>query len=80
MYLKEVNKMKRRKSVNKYTVGENGQITNNQPVLSERTRSVLGFMGLMEALSGYTSAFDGKEVEENNEDICTDTREEDSSS
>lgn len=65
--------MKRRKTVNKYTVGENGQITNNQPKLSKRTRELLGFMGMMEVLGGYTSAFDGKEVEEENETVDTDT-------
>lgn len=65
--------MKRRKTVNKYTVGENGQITNNQPKLSKRTRELLGFMGMMEVLGGYTSAFDGEEVKEDDEVISTDT-------
>lgn len=47
--------MKRRKTLNKYTVGEQGQITNNQPTLSPKTQKLFQFMGMMEMLSGYMS-------------------------
>lgn len=47
--------MKRRKTLNKYTVGEQGQITNNQPTLSPKTQKLFQFMSMMEMLSGYMS-------------------------
>ena len=47
--------MKRRKTLNKYTVGEQGQITNNQPTLSPKTQKLFQFMGMMGMLSGYMS-------------------------
>lgn len=47
--------MKRRKTLNKYTVGEQGQITNNQPTLSPKAQKLFQFMGMMEMLSGYMS-------------------------
>ena len=56
--------MRRRKTVSKYTVGKEGQITNNQPQLSKKTSSLLAFAGMMEAISGYMSEIDNKEEEE----------------
>ena len=55
--------MKRRKTLNKYTVGESGQITNNQPKLSAKTQSILSFMGMMSAMSGYMEELNGEDVE-----------------
>lgn len=45
--------MKRRKTLNKYrySVGDNGEIKNNRPVLSERTKQFVSMMGLFNALS-----------------------------
>lgn len=53
--------MKRRKTVNKYTIGENGQITNNSTRrMSNTTRSLLSFMALTEMFSdgGYNTESD----------------------
>lgn len=61
--------MRRRKTLNKYTVGEQGQITNNQPALSPKTQKLFQFMGMMEMLSGYMSEVEPTTPEEDtNED------------
>lgn len=57
--------MKRRKTFNKYTVGEFGQITNNRPVLSDRTIRMLQIMSFAEALSSIGSIG----VDEKNDDV-----------
>lgn len=61
--------MRRRKTYNKYTVGKEGQITNNQPRLSEKTMNILAFAGMMEAISGYMSEVDNNKEEEKEEEV-----------
>lgn len=46
--------MKRRKTLNKYTVGEHGQITNNKPTLSPRTQKLLEFVAMAEMMKEYS--------------------------
>jgi hypothetical protein len=67
--MRRIKIMKRRKTLNKYTVGEQGQITNNQPTLSPKTQKLFQFMGMMEMLSGYMSETEPTTSEEDtNED------------
>jgi hypothetical protein len=63
--------MKRRKTLNKYTVGEQGQITNNQPTLSPKTQKLFQFMGMMEMLSGYMSETEPTTSEEDTDEDNT---------
>jgi len=44
--------MKRRKNVNKYSIGEHGQITNNNPHISERTKMVLDLLSFGSMVNG----------------------------
>ena len=46
--------MKRRKTLNKYTVGDHGQITNNNPTLSPRTQKLLEFVAMAEMMKEYS--------------------------
>lgn len=65
--------MKRRKTVNKYTVGDNGQIQSTSPRnLSNRTQKlmeIMMFAQMFSALSDETSSID----EENVVDIVDET-------
>lgn len=65
--------MKRRKTVNKYTVGDNGQIQSTSPrKLSNRTQQLMEFVmfaQMFSALSGEASSID----EENVVDIVDET-------
>lgn len=61
--------MKRRKTYSKYTIGEQGQITNNEPTLSPKTQKLFQFMGMMEMFSGYMSEL---KPSESNDDESTD--------
>ena len=63
--------MKRRKTLNKYAVGEHGQITNNNPTLSPRTQKLLSIMGMIEAFNSLTSEL-GVDVEEVDDEEMTD--------
>ena len=47
--------MKRRKTLNKYTVGDHGQITNNHPTLSPRTRKMLEIFTMAEMIKELSS-------------------------
>jgi hypothetical protein len=55
--------MKRRKTLNKYTVGESGQITNNQPKLSAKTQKILSVMSMLSAMGGYMEELNDGDVE-----------------
>ena len=55
----------KRKPVRKYTVGPHGEIYNNAPVISERTRKMMEMIILQDALN---SAFDSTTEEEENTD------------
>lgn len=66
--------MKRRKTLNKYAVGEHGQITNNNPTLSPRTQKLLSIMGMVEAFNSIASGF-GVDVEEVDEEVTEDVSE-----
>lgn len=56
--------MKRRKTVNRYTVGDNGEIKNNKPVLSERTKQLVSMMGMFDALSEMAGSIEEEETDE----------------
>lgn len=55
--------MKRRKTLNKYTVGNHGQITNNQPTISPRTRKLLEVFAFAEMMKDFSSGLEEPEVE-----------------
>lgn len=55
--------MKRRKTLNKYTVGESGQIINNQPKLSAKTQKILSVMSMLSAMGGYMEELNDGDVE-----------------
>lgn len=63
--------MKRRKTLNKYAVGEHGQITNNKPTLSPRTQKLLSIMSMVEAFNSLSSEL-GVDVEEADNEEMTD--------
>lgn len=66
--------MKRRKTLNKYAVGEHGQITNNNPTLSPRTQKLLSIMGMVEAFNSIAEfGVDAEEVD--NEEMTEDVSE-----
>jgi hypothetical protein len=66
--------MKRRKTLNKYAVGEHGQITNNNPTLSPRTQKLLSIMSMVEAFNSITEfGVDAEEVD--NEEMTEDASE-----
>ena len=56
--------MKRRKTLNKYTVGDHGQITNNNPVLSPRTQKLLEMLTFAELMKDYSSGQFGLDYDE----------------
>lgn len=55
--------MKRRKTVNKFTVGDHGQITNNQPTISPRTQKLLEVLAFAEMMKDFSSGLEEPEVE-----------------
>lgn len=55
--------MKRRKTVNKFTVGDHGQITNNQPTISPRTQKLLEIFAFAEMMKDFSSGLEEPEVE-----------------
>jgi hypothetical protein len=55
--------MKRRKTVNKFTVGDHGQITNNQPTISPRTRKLLEMFAFAEMMKDFSAGLEEPEVE-----------------
>ena len=65
--------MKRRKTLNKYAVGEHGQITNNNPTLSPRTQKLLSIMSMVEAFNSITEF--GVDAEEVDEEVTEDVSE-----
>ena len=66
--------MKRRKTLNKYAVGEHGQITNNNPTLSPRTQKLLSIMSMVEAFNSIAEfGVDAEEVD--NEEMTEDVSE-----
>lgn len=66
--------MKRRKTLNKYAVGEHGQITNNNPTLSPRTQKLLSIMSMVEAFNSIAEfGVDAEEVD--NEEMTEDASE-----
>ena len=56
--------MKRRKTLNKYTVGDHGQIINNNPVLSPRTQKLLEIMTFSEMLKEFSSGNIGLDLDD----------------
>lgn len=66
--------MRRRKTLSKYHVDDNGQITNTQPTLSPKTRKLMEFMTMInvmsEAMTQSTSVENDNEST-NDEDIET---------
>lgn len=56
--------MKRRKTLNKYSVGDNGEIKNNKPILSERTKQLVSMMGMFDALSEMAGGIEEEETDE----------------
>lgn len=52
------------KSRGKYTIGPHGEIYNNQPVISERTRKMMEMLVLQDA---FNEAFNSVTEEEENE-------------
>ena len=66
--------MRRRKTLSKYHVGDDGQIINTQPTLSPKTRKLMEFMTMInvmsEAMTQSTSVEDDNESA-NDEDIET---------
>lgn len=67
--------MKRRKTLNKYAVGEHGQITNNNPTLSPRTQKLLSIMSMVEAFNSIASEFGVDAEEVDNEEMTEDASE-----
>lgn len=65
--------MKRRKTLNKYAVGEHGQITNNNPTLSPRTQKLLSIMSMVEAFNSIAEF--GVDAEEVDEEVTEDVSE-----
>ena len=62
--------MKRRKTVNRYTIGENGQITNNSPrPLSNRTQKLIDFMMFAEMLSEFSGESNEQQQTETDDNI-----------
>jgi hypothetical protein len=55
--------MKRRKTLNKYTIGNHGQITNNQPTISPRTQKLLEVLAFAEMMKDFSSGLEEPEVE-----------------
>lgn len=55
--------MKRRKTVNKFTVGDHGQITNNQPTISPRTQKLLEVLAFAEMMKDFSSGLEEPDVE-----------------
>lgn len=72
--------MKRRKTANRYTVGDNGEIKNNKPVLSERTKQFVSMMSLFDALDkiekDVDEFIDNIEEEETDETVADRVHEE----
>ena len=66
--------MRRRKTLSKYHVDDNGQIINTQPTLSSKTRKLMEFMTMInvmsEAMTQSASVEDDNEST-NDEDIET---------
>lgn len=69
--------MKRRKehAMPKYTVGPHGEIYNNQPVLSERTKGIMEMIIMQDTLNEQMKNLDDQ-LEETEEDEGTGTPEE----
>lgn len=62
--------MKRRKTVNRYTIGENGQIINNSPrPLSNRTQKLIDFMMFAEMLSEFSGESNEQQQTETDDNI-----------
>lgn len=73
--------MKRRKTLNKYAVGEHGQITNNNPTLSPRTQKLLSIMGMVEAFNSIAEfGVDAEEVDEEVTEDISENNEDDTES
>lgn len=73
--------MKRRKTLNKYAVGEHGQITNNNPTLSPRTQKLLSIMSMVEAFNSITEfGVDAEEVDEEMTEDVSENNEDDTES
>lgn len=61
----------RRKKESKYTVGEHGQITNNQPVLSEKAQTMISLMTMMDALQDLAGVEEEKEITDESVEATT---------
>lgn len=73
--------MKRRKTLNKYAVGEHGQITNNNPTLSPRTQKLLSIMSMVEAFNSIAEfGVDAEEVDEEMVEDVSENNEDDTES
>lgn len=73
--------MKRRKTLNKYAVGEHGQITNNNPTLSPRTQKLLSIMSMVEAFNSIAEfGVDAEEVDEEMAEDVSENNEDDTES
>ena len=73
--------MKRRKTLNKYAVGEHGQITNNNPTLSPRTQKLLSIMSMVEAFNSIAEfGVDDEEVDEEMTEDVSENNEDDTES
>lgn len=67
--------MRRRKTLSKYHVDDNGQITNTQPTLSPKTRKLMEFMTMINVMSEAMTQSTSVEDDESTTDEDIETNE-----